>query len=845
MQVYALKLHNFLRFGDSNNSIVFDLTPQQKKDLAIGAITMDEIYNDFSSDPVGHIENANARGIEREIGLIGIVEGDSSSSNGAGKSSILEAICYAHYEKIVRKTANNDKIEKAGLSVVTKINRKYPDNLSESYVEEYFEDNGSIYRIKRGRSFSKSHKSSTPILEFDCIKESAVDRRGSHRKSDTAEAIADVITMDYDVFVNSQMFGQSDAGKFLTGTDKTRKEMIISLLMLENVVSGCLDLIRKKKNAQDKKVESIKANTDFIKESICQTYSKYTGKNDIVFSNTISDEIITLLCGLKSEGNEKLNKCKLRIDDLKKDIESLSNREEITKVSKIKEEGTRVKNQIASVEKEKKDRVADIQAILDDGKSQIAKIESDIKSKDSRLASINSQIEKMTDQINEFDEEGQIKRLKSLEGSSLKRDSIKAEITKLNLDRDELVSKIAGHGSRKNILLEEIKSLQIQINNVQDGEEFVCDKCKSKVSKEHILHEIEVQSKNVADIESNVDKLSDAKVSIDNILSDKQKDLHKVNEDIVLESTIKGAISTHKAVKNNVNDIKKNRDELTQDIDSNLNRIKENKVKNDQYVEKIQNLTASFDEELIKLNKQIVQLTNDYKSAIEAAKKVKEEINEKNQLMDKVNEVKSKTVERLGFLDRDITHHEEVNSKLKEKEAEFQIETKTLNRYALLETVYGLDGIQTRIVRKYLPLLNVYIKEFLDILSNGAINVEMVVNDKSKIDMIIDGGSADSYEMLSGGEKMIVRVAVDIGMALLSFSRSSQKPEIICLDEIFGCLDENRKDAVLKMLRKLQDKFSRVIIISHDKEICDQLSSKIIIEKNGGAFGLSKISRIE
>ncbi|MFO7972598.1 MAG: hypothetical protein R6U40_12720, partial [Desulfobacterales bacterium] len=117
---------------------------------------------------------------------------------------------YAHYEKIVRKTANQDKKEKAGVSVVTRMNGEYPEGLMESYVEEFFENNGSIYRLKRGRKFTKSKKNHSPVLEFECVKESnEIDKRESHRTSDTAEAVANVIKMDYDVFVNSQMFGQN------------------------------------------------------------------------------------------------------------------------------------------------------------------------------------------------------------------------------------------------------------------------------------------------------------------------------------------------------------------------------------------------------------------------------------------------------------------------------------------------------------------------------------------------------------------------------------------------------------------------------------------------------------
>jgi DNA repair exonuclease SbcCD ATPase subunit len=121
----------------------------------------------------------------------------------------------------------------------------------------------------------------------------------------------------------------------------------------------------------------------------------------------------------------------------------------------------------------------------------------------------------------------------------------------------------------------------------------------------------------------------------------------------------------------------------------------------------------------------------------------------------------------------------------------------------------------------------------------------MVVNDKGKIDMIISGGSADSYDMLSGGEKTVVRLATCIGLALLSFSRSAKKPEIICLDEIFGPLDKCHTEAVFRMLKRLSDKFNRIIIITHDSDIQKMIKTNIIVEKDAGKRGLSHIRRIE
>ena len=94
MQVYALKFHNFIRFGEVNNTVVFDLTSQQKQDIINGVTTMDAIYDNVAKDPVSHIKQVQQRGLEKQIGIIGLVNGDPDSSNGVGK-------CFAEGTKVL------------------------------------------------------------------------------------------------------------------------------------------------------------------------------------------------------------------------------------------------------------------------------------------------------------------------------------------------------------------------------------------------------------------------------------------------------------------------------------------------------------------------------------------------------------------------------------------------------------------------------------------------------------------------------------------------------------------------------------------------------------------------
>jgi DNA repair exonuclease SbcCD ATPase subunit len=760
-------------------------------------------------------------------------------------SSIMEGICYAHYEKIVRKTANNDKIEKAGLSVVTKLDGEYPKGLRESYVEEFFEDNGSIYRIKRGRTFTKTKKSSSPILEFECINKDETDKRGSHRKTDTEDAVSDVLTMDYDVFVNSQMFGQSDAGKYLTGTDKIKKEMLISLLRLENVVTGCLELLRNRKNSQSKKVDGIKSNIEFLEEMFCKAYAKYSEYKDKKFDDNMPQNIVDLLLDARQKGTEKIKKCDIKTAEVQKKIDELTKSEKLARVEQIKEEGNRVKKEKATKEKDKAERINEWNKLKEESNGKVESIKLDIRSKESRLKVAQTQIETINKQLSDFDQIECNKKLAKISKVKSSKPETEKKLLKITTLRENLVKAIAGKEAKEKDVQTETATLQDQIENIKDGDDFICDKCKSKVSKEHVLNEIKKNQNEELQLKKEIKKFTKEREVAEKDITTLNEKIAKIERYILAETKILGEMETNKAVRANLGTVQNTVKELKDEIEEFKKRLADAQDKAKEYEEKVIQISATFDVEIKRIESHIENLREEFLEAKKNSQEVESCLKSQKELLDKISNIKNQTSKKLGFLDREISHYKNLHMQLMEKRTEYKDEIKLFNRYLLLESIYGLDGIQTRIVKKYLPLLNVYIKEFLDILSRGTILVSMVVNDKSKIDMVISGASADTYEMLSGGEKMLVRLAVDIGLALLSFARSSQKPEIICLDEIFGQLDNNNTESVFEMLKKLQNKFSRVIIITHNPDIQERLQSSIVIEKEAGTFGLSAIRRIE
>ena len=73
---------------------------------------------------------------------------------------------------------------------------------------------------------------------------------------------------------------------------------------------------------------------------------------------------------------------------------------------------------------------------------------------------------------------------------------------------------------------------------------------------------------------------------------------------------------------------------------------------------------------------------------------------------------------------------------------------------------------------------------------------------------------------MSGGEQQRVALA-----------RIIVKPsKIILADEPTGSLDEQNRDIVLKMLRKMQQQGKKIVIVTHDNYIADKCDRVISLE---------------
>ncbi|MGD2181561.1 exonuclease subunit SbcC [Lusitaniella coriacea] len=134
-------------------------------------------------------------------------------SNGAGKSSLLEAIAWAIWGQ--SRTATEDDVINAGEMDVR--------------VDFTFINNYQTYRIIRSR-----HRGRSPGLEFQVETESGSFRSLSGKNVRTTQhKIITDLRLDYDTFINSAYLRQGRADEFMLRRPNERKQILADLLKLD------------------------------------------------------------------------------------------------------------------------------------------------------------------------------------------------------------------------------------------------------------------------------------------------------------------------------------------------------------------------------------------------------------------------------------------------------------------------------------------------------------------------------------------------------------------------------------------------------------------------------------
>lgn len=94
--------------------------------------------------------------------------------------------------------------------------------------------------------------------------------------------------------------------------------------------------------------------------------------------------------------------------------------------------------------------------------------------------------------------------------------------------------------------------------------------------------------------------------------------------------------------------------------------------------------------------------------------------------------------------------------------------------------------------------------------------------------LILDEG--EEKPVISGGEEDIANLVLRLSLSQMIAERAGHPLSLLVLDEIFGSLDVARRDNVVALLRRLEDRFEQVILITHIEGIRENLDQVLRVE---------------
>lgn len=187
-----------------------------------------------------------------------------------------------------------------------------------------------------------------------------------------------------------------------------------------------------------------------------------------------------------------------------------------------------------------------------------------------------------------------------------------------------------------------------------------------------------------------------------------------------------------------------------------------------------------------------------------------------------------------------------VLSDLRERRQELKTQRATLAqhvaRFRQLERALGKDGVPALLIEQALPQIEGKANELLDRLSGGVMSVRFQTQSaykdkrrdelKETLDILIsDSAGTRDYELYSGGEAFRVNFAIRLALAEVLAQRSGARLQTLVIDEGFGSQDALGRQRLIEAINAVRPDFAKILVITHIDELKDNFPNRIEIEK--------------
>ena len=253
---------------------------------------------------------------------------------------------------------------------------------------------------------------------------------------------------------------------------------------------------------------------------------------------------------------------------------------------------------------------------------------------------------------------------------------------------------------------------------------------------------------------------------------------------------------------------------------------------------------SEINEKIVKINKENKKSENkakeEYQKKFDTISNKIKNLQAEQSKLQKENEKKLSTLNKIKELEYAISSLDEKKNSIKEQGTQVKKECAKLEKEISkidikvyedkLDIIRKMSNIASRDFRGYL-LTNVisFIQDRLAHYSNFLLNTD-------NIKFELDGNNLQiylldkEYEMLSGGEKQVIDIMVQLSIRDMLCTYFNFSTNILVIDEITDNLDSNRAEKVFELLSKLD--LESIFVISHHEDYNIPFDRQIKVEKD-------------
>lgn len=807
--------------------------------------------------------------------------------NGAGKSSLLDAVTWALWGK-ARTRRDNDLIHLGA---------------ADMYVQLDFDHEGQRYRVVRRRE--RRGSSGTGRLDlFIYGEDGALNEIREGSSTATQQRIIDLLHLDYETFINSAFLQQGQADLFTTQQPAKRKQILSNILGLEAWAAFERDAKKQRDdfkaqvNVLDGRLKQIEEDlaTEPSKrrELVDAQHAEEAANSELETAEKLLDDVKDAPGDLraaqdsqhehkrrKGEYERELEQVRGRIQRQTQQIaayrEILDSREEIEQGYQNWQSAREASDEL----NEKLRALKGIDSRLSELERELATERTKLESEREALEKQIAQLQKQIDSADAAELQAVQAQLTDLETKSTKREALQQQITDLTGQHAEIVTE-------QKTLWASMQELRERIDTLEVVEGAECPLCGQPLTDDHraeMLAALQTQGEAQRDeYAANLERKKEIEATKEQAeaqarqLTDELADLPRLQsragELQAQQQAAEEAGRQHATAVERLDEVRAalENDDYAPDVRAQLAALQKEKealgydenAHDEQaaalksyrkYEEMHAQLTvaanslppleeaqqasqgreqelvgniAALDEELVTIEQQISELN----VLVETFKQ-----REKDVL--RLRTAASNAREKVVVARQALNALAEKREKKQEYTALRDEFTEQAALYDELAAAFGKNGVPAMIIETAIPELEGIANDLLTRMTDGRMAVmfstqrEKVTGGTSEtLDIAIaDELGTRGYEMYSGGEAFRINFAIRVALSKLLARRAGAHLETLFIDEGFGTQDADGRTRLVEAINAIKDDFDLILAITHIDDLKDAFPVHINVTK--------------